>query len=52
MLSIDAEKQLGRLHLVTKFTTEQPLENVQMVSISMKPTYADHAPERYVVPGT
>lgn len=38
--------------MVTKFSTEQPLENAQMVSISLKPTYADHAPERYVVPGT
>lgn len=39
-------------YMVTKFTTEQPLENAQMVSLSLKPTKATHAPARYVVPGT
>lgn len=38
--------------MVTKFTKEEPLENAQMVSISLKPTYSDHAPAWYISAGT
>lgn len=35
---------------VTNFTRNEPLEEAITVSVTLKPTYAEHAPEWYVVP--
>ena len=35
---------------VTSFTRNEPLEEAMTVSVSVKPTYSEHAPEWMVVP--
>ena len=51
-ITVDGSQGLRASFSITKFSRNEPLEEAMTVSVTAKPTYAEHAPEWMTISGS